>query len=83
MKYTKLFLLAMLLFSCRSDSYDEKSLQRVLNDFDRHSYFVGLTVKSGSSTSPYVIENSDLYSYYEKKDGLTERSYTNHMRSII
>lgn len=83
MKYAKLFLLSVLFFSCSSDSYNEKALNKILSDFDRHSYFIGLMVKSGSSTSPYVVENSDLYSCYKEKDGLTEKSYAKRMKSII
>lgn len=84
MNYSKCILFILLIFaSCSSDSYNKKALQRVLSDFDRHSYYIGLTVRSGSSTSTYVVENSDLYSYYREKDGLTEKSYARRMKSVI
>ena len=81
--YAKLFLLSVLFFSCRSSLYKGEALNKILSDFDRHSYFIGLMVKSGAFTSPYVIENRRLCRYYQEKECLTEKTYVKRMKSII
>lgn len=76
-------LILLIFVSCKNDFYNDDSLHLVLSDFDRHSYYIGLTVKSGASTSTFIIDNTSLYRYYEEKDGFTKNQYESFIKSKI
>ena len=53
----------------------EKFIKKVISDFDRYSFFVSLEIKSPEYNGKVVIENDDLYNYYNITQDLDKKTY--------
>ncbi|MBI3141718.1 MAG: hypothetical protein HYZ16_02700, partial [Bacteroidetes bacterium] len=70
-------LLFAILFSCTQK--DTMFLDKVLNDFDRYSYFVAVELESTDYKGRVIIENDDLYYYFEQSQSLNRSAYKDMM----
>ena len=59
--------------SCNIGS--EKFIKKVISDFDRYSFFVSLEIKSPDYNGKVVIENDDLYNYYNITQDIDKKTY--------
>jgi hypothetical protein len=73
---TKIILLAILL-SC--NKMDDVFLNKILKDFDNYSYFVAIDVSSESFRGRTIIQNNDLFYYFEQTKGLNKEMYIDTM----
>lgn len=53
----------------------QKFITKVISDFDRYSFFVALEIKSPEYNGKVVIENDDLYNYYNKTQDVDKKTY--------
>ena len=75
-----IFVLAML-SSC-SKSNDE-FLNKVLNDFNEKSYFIAFDVKSNDYKGRVIIQNNDLYNFFNNTKGWDTTRYKDQMKKIL
>lgn len=74
-------LLLLLLFSCTQS--ETMFLDKVLNNFDRYSYFIAIDLKSSAYNGRVVIENDDLYYYFEQIKQLDKAAYKNFITNQL
>jgi hypothetical protein len=68
------FLFLLLFTSCMNQH--TTFLDKVLNDFNpRHSWFLVIDVKSSHYNGPVVIENAQLFWFYNQTKKLNEKEY--------
>lgn len=70
-------LLFAILFSCTQK--DTMFLDTVLDDFDRYSYFIAVKLESPDYKGQVIIENDDLYYYFEQSQSLSRSAYKDMM----
>jgi cellulose synthase/poly-beta-1,6-N-acetylglucosamine synthase-like glycosyltransferase len=56
--------------------------QKVLSDFNLHSYYLALDVKYNNHIMPIVMENAEFYTLIDN-DTLSEKDYINMMQRIL
>src|SRR5690554_1050543 len=66
-------ILFILLFTCNTKN--SMFLDKIVNNFDRNSYFIAIDVKSAEYNGRVIIENDDLYYYYEQKKQYSKSIY--------
>lgn len=76
----KIFLLAILLYC---NQMNDVFLNKVLNDFDNFSYFVAVDVVSISFSGRAIIQNNDLFYYFEQTEGLNKEMYIEKMLMLF
>jgi len=74
-------LLLTILLSCTQTG--NMFLNKVLHNFDRYSYFVAINVKSTSYNGLVIIENDDLFYYFEQTQGTTKDKYKESMATKL
>lgn len=52
-----------------------KFYDKVLNDFNRYSYFVAVDIKSTTFNGPVIIENDDLFFYLNQTEGVDKNQF--------
>lgn len=67
-------ILALILSSCTMNK-DTSFYQKVINDFDRYSYFISIEVHSEKYNGKFIIENDDLYSYLQQTQKIDREKY--------
>jgi hypothetical protein len=78
------FLLSLVLFqSCTSERWKEKVLDACVNDYQRHSYFISLKVKTDSAVVRCLVRTGYLFLYFRHQQGLDEKGYATLAKSII
>lgn len=83
MKYCVLFLCLALFQSCASEKWKDKVLDACVNDFQRHSYFISLKVKTDSAVVRCLVRTGYLFLYFKDRQGLNEGQYASLAKSII
>ena len=48
---------------------------RIINNFDKNSFFISINVKTREFKGPVIIENDDLFYYYQQKKHYTKSVY--------
>ncbi len=68
-------LLLIVLFSCTQE--EVMFLDKVVSNFDRYSYFIAIDLESSAYRGRVIIENDDLYYYFEQTKQLDKLAYKN------
>ncbi len=82
-RFLKNIVLVLTFYSCQKSEWNTKTLQALLTDIDRHSYFLSIRVEGKNITNRYVISNLDLYRYFKYKQGFNPKQYEDYMRSVL
>jgi hypothetical protein len=64
-------------------NYNTPFYDKVLDDFDTHSYFVAVDIKSSSYKGRVIIENNNLYQFFQRTKGLNREKYKYQMKRIL
>ncbi|WP_146217467.1 hypothetical protein [Chitinophaga sp. S165] len=83
MKYIVVILCAVLFQSCLSGKWKEKVLNACVNDYQRHSYFISLKVRTDSAVVRCIVRNGNLFLYFNDRQGLNESQYASLAKEII
>lgn len=82
----KFLILLVFIFSTTQVLFGQQKefIDFVLDDFDcRECTFVALDIVSHNFVGKAVIENDDLYSYFEKTKGFDKFQYKEHVKSLL
>jgi len=79
MKY--LTVLLLLLQSCAMEN--DKFIKKIISDFDRYSFFVSIEVESPIYSGKAIIENNDLYHYYNQTQNIDKKKYQDVIYRIL
>ena len=79
MKSINLILILTTLFFFQDKSF----INKILNDFDRNSRFVCINIMSSTYRGEVVIENDDLYLYFNKILGFDVDNYKSYIQKNI
>lgn len=71
----KYILLVLMLLSCNHIVHDDKFYNTALSDFRDHSYFLTVIVKTHDYQGKAIIENDNLFNYYNDTANLTSGQY--------
>ncbi len=88
-KKVRIFILAPLVFSILTSScsvYTDKNISfydKVLSDFNAHSYYVAVDIRTPSYTGCAIIENNNLYSFLNKTEGYDKIRYQSLMKRTL
>jgi hypothetical protein len=66
-------LLMILLSSCMHN--DTVFYDKLVNDFDRYSWFITIEIKSSEYNGQVIIENDDLFNYLNQTQKLDKEKY--------
>ena len=58
-------------------------LEKITNDFNKNSLFLPVTIQTENGQNKYIIENLDLFFYYQKKNNYNEKDYKNFIKKNI
>lgn len=83
MKYLVFSLSIVLFQSCASERWKEKVLDACVNDFQRHSYFISLKVKTDSAVVRCLVRTGYLFLYFRDRQALNEQEYARLAKSVI
>lgn len=73
----------LFLCSCKGAKWDSQTLETLLNDFERHSYYVDVRIKEKDTIGRYIIPNNDLYYYFTTKHGFDDKQYVAYMMPVL
>ena len=65
--------LLLLLQSCTTGN--DEFIKKVISDFDMYSFFVSIEVKSPAYKGKAIIENYELYYYYNQTQNINKKKY--------
>lgn len=65
---------ALILSSCTMNK-DTSFYQKVINDFDRYSYFISIELHTSNYNGKVIIENDDLYNYLQQTHKIDKEKY--------
>jgi hypothetical protein len=82
-KHLILLLSIVFLQSCASREWKENVLDACINDYQRHSYFVSLQVRTETGVVRCLVRTGYLFLYFKHRQGLNEKEYANLAKSII
>jgi hypothetical protein len=74
-------LLMLILISCAEK--DNGFYNKVLGDFNKHSYYLALDIRSDDYKGRVIVENNDLYTFLKKTKGLDVKRYKSTMRKTL
>ncbi len=83
MRYCVLFLCLFFFQSCAPEQWKEKVLDACVNDYQRHSYFISLQVKTDSAVVRCLVRAGYLFLHFKDQQGLNEKEYATLAKSII
>jgi hypothetical protein len=63
----------------KSDSFYNK----VLNDFKPHSYYISLKIKRSQYEGIAIIENGDLFYWFNNQKGINQEEYVIYMKDLL
>ncbi|MHC5310116.1 hypothetical protein ACYSNM_08595 [Myroides sp. LJL116] len=55
-------------------------IDKVLTDFERYSYYVSFSLANGER---YIIENDDLFYYFQKQDDFSREQYKKEIKEKL
>ena len=73
--------LLLLIQSCTMGN--DKFIKKVISDFDRYSFFVSIAVESPEYSGKAIIENNDLYRYYNQTQNIDKKKYQDVIYKIL
>lgn len=79
----KMKLLLVLIVSSCTITKDMSFINKVLNDFNRYSYFLVIEVKTTKNKDSYIIQNHNLFNYLQNTDKVSKEDYIKIMRDKL
>ena len=76
-------LLIILIVSSCVGTMDISFINKVLNDFDKYSYFLVIEVKTLKTTESYIIQNHNLFNYLKNTKKISKENYINIMKDKL
>lgn len=73
--------LLLLIQSCTMGN--DNFIKKVISDFDRYSFFVSIEVESPEYRGRAIIENNDLYRYYNQTQNIDKKKYQDVIYKIL
>jgi hypothetical protein len=58
-------------------------LNKILSDYSRNSFYISVEAINQNKSFPVIINNEDLFSYFNKTKGLNKEQYTKYIKSAI
>lgn len=77
------YLACLLLLTLSSSMENKKFIKEVISNFDRYSYFVSMEVESPEYKGKVIIENKDLYNYYNQTQNIDKKKYQETMYRLL
>lgn len=78
------YLLILLIFSCTTyHEMDKNFIDKVLSDYDEHSFFVSIKIRSNGQTQMNLIENDELFHFFKLKKDFNEEEYKKYMSDVL
>ncbi|MDR2037079.1 MAG: hypothetical protein LBQ60_04070 [Bacteroidales bacterium] len=62
---------------------NEEFIKKIISDFDRYSFFVSIEVESPEYRGRVIIENDDLYHYYNQTQNIDKKKYQEIMHRML
>ena len=83
MRFLIIFTIILLSMQACSQRSNDNFVDKIANDFSRNSYFIVLNAKLSEGIITCVIENDDLFYYFNKTKGYDESKYKKEVGTII
>jgi hypothetical protein len=71
----------LLVISCADK--DPEFFNKMLGDFNKHSYFIAIDIRSDEYRGRVIVENNDLYTFLNKTRGWDTQKYKYMIKKII
>lgn len=83
MRFLVIFTIILLSMQACSQRSNDNFVDKIANDFSRNSYFIVLSVKLSEGITICLVENDELFYYFNKTKGYDESKYKKEVGAII
>jgi hypothetical protein len=83
MKKTVVILSLLLLILVSCSEKNPAFYNQVLGNFDKHSYFIALDIRSDEFKGRVLVENNNLFTFLNKTNGWDKERYKSMMKRIL
>lgn len=78
-----IILLATIICSCTHTDHDKAFYDSIINDLRDNSYYAIISVKTQSYSGNAIVENDNLYHYYNTTEGLSVAEYKKTVYNLL